>query len=680
MIDAIVTQLSKDYIAEANNSPRLLEDMAAMEKYMAESYSGRIFIELLQNADDCGSTHVLVQEYCDHIIFANNGRPFDDSDIVSISRSGASKKARGFQIGYRGIGFKSTAYLTDEIVIYSNDSYFTFSKSECSKVLKIPKDKLPTIRIPFLVHNLENELKQHIHDIAKHYSTIFIFKNAKTDQFEAEIKNLSDSYFMFLRNITACTVQMNKEEKIYKIRRENISNYEMLTFEGSENKKWLIIRKNNVALAMKLSNGKVIACNSEESIYHCFLPTLDKSPYPFKINADFSTDPSRKHITLDSLTENAINSFTELIYETLEKAITEENPLFSQLVDIITSVHSFSPMNRQVTTKLEKIIKGHLKLRCSDNSFQLISWFKVFTDYFENSEKNYLRSKSRSIAAKSICKEYYTIFPTIDLFVEKYSENRFTPEEIQQTLMEKEFVESLDPQMYARIFSFVAASNQIAKLTNRNFKLSKNILIPTNNGVFSARQVTSQDIQIKEEIKCSISESTKANELSLVSQEIGINFNNIKMSTHTHKEQFSYPSNQNDVIVKINKPVVSKWRSAEQQCVELEAYFGNDAIDVSKRNVGYDIESTMPNGNKRFIEVKLISNSGNSFTITNNEYTAAHQYGDRYFICLILQIEEIAKAIYIKNPLQNLKLEKRVRQWEWYCENYSGKEYIIDIR
>lgn len=39
------------------------------------------------------------------------------------------------------------------------------------------------------------------------------------------------------------------------------------------------------------------------------------------------------------------------------------------------------------------------------------------------------------------------------------------------------------------------------------------------------------------------------------------------------------------------KPTVMKWRSAEQQVVQIEEFFGNKAIDVSKQNLGYDIES-----------------------------------------------------------------------------------------
>ena len=117
-------------------------------------------------------------------------------------------------------------------------------------------------------------------------------------------------------------------------------------------------------------------------------------------------------------------------------------------------------------------------------------------------------------------------------------------------------------------------------------------------------------------------------------------------------------------------PIVSKWRSAEQQAVQIEEFLGNKAIDVSKKNIGYDIESTTSSGEKRYIEVKSLQKDSSTFAITNNEYTSAHQLGDEYYICLIFD----NKAIYIQNPLKNLVFEKRIRQWEWICEEYSGEE------
>ena len=93
--------------------------------------------------------------------------------------------------------------------------------------------------------------------------------------------------------------------------------------------------------------------------------------------------------------------------------------------------------------------------------------------------------------------------------------------------------------------------------------------------------------------------------------------------------------------------------------------------------MGYDIESTTPDGRKRYIEVKSITEDG-SFSITNNEYTAAHQYGEQYYLCLLIQSAQNTQAIYIQNPLETLKFEKRIRQWEWYCDTYSGESFIFE--
>ena len=176
-LSEIIHEISCKFLSEAKNSPALLADMAAMEKYMAESYSSRIMVELLQNADDAGSSKVLITQYNDSLIVANNGRPFTEADIVAISRSGSSKKKRGETIGYRGVGFKSTSFLSNDIIIYSNNVQFAFSKSQTAIALSTDIEKVPTIRIPFLYeeHEYDNICKV-LNDNG--YTTVFIFTKA----------------------------------------------------------------------------------------------------------------------------------------------------------------------------------------------------------------------------------------------------------------------------------------------------------------------------------------------------------------------------------------------------------------------------------------------------------------------------------------------------------------------
>ena len=200
MIQETISKINSTFIVEAKNSPALLSDMAAMEKYMSESYSGRIIVELLQNADDAHSSRVYITEREGNVIFANNGRPFNDADVMAISRSGASEKKRGDTIGYRGIGFKSTSFLSSEIIIYSNETAFSFSKAKTAEALGVDEEHVPTIRIPFLVEvspymDIIEEL------LDNGYTTIFIFKSSNKEVLQEEIESLSSDLMLFLRHL-----------------------------------------------------------------------------------------------------------------------------------------------------------------------------------------------------------------------------------------------------------------------------------------------------------------------------------------------------------------------------------------------------------------------------------------------------------------------------------------------
>ena len=177
-----IKSISDEFIKEAKSSPRMLEDLAAMERYMSESYDGRTFVELLQNADDADSTRVKVFIVDNTLIVANDGRAFNEKDMMSICRSGASSKQRGENIGYRGVGFKSATTISTEIVIHSAGTYFTFSKTICAKELGKNISQVPTVRIPFLFDEseLSNDIKLAIDECKNDgFNTFFIFLHLK---------------------------------------------------------------------------------------------------------------------------------------------------------------------------------------------------------------------------------------------------------------------------------------------------------------------------------------------------------------------------------------------------------------------------------------------------------------------------------------------------------------------
>ena len=146
----MLEEVRRPLLEEARRSPTLLSDLAGLEKYVAESYDARSFVELLQNADDAGASRFAILRTGDSLLVANDGRPFTRADFERLCRSAASSKERGTSIGYRGIGFKSVVGFAETVHVFSGQLEATFSRELTAK--EIPEaTRVPLIRIPHAV-------------------------------------------------------------------------------------------------------------------------------------------------------------------------------------------------------------------------------------------------------------------------------------------------------------------------------------------------------------------------------------------------------------------------------------------------------------------------------------------------------------------------------------------------
>lgn len=116
---------------------------------------------------------------------------------------------------------------------------------------------------------------------------------------------------------------------------------------------------------------------------------------------------------------------------------------------------------------------------------------------------------------------------------------------------------------------------------------------------------------------------------------------------------------------------LTKWRSAEQQVLSVLELQGWDVKDVSRQNVGYDLEGTTPEGEEVFIEVKAIDRPGQSFTLTSNEEATARQAGTAYRLAVVRQAGADLEVAFILDPANRLELTRRCRQWVWECFSYE---------
>ena len=674
MLCDLIKKISDAFIGEAIASPALLADMAKMEKYMAESYSGRVFIELLQNADDCNSTKIFISELNGNIIFANNGRPFDENDVMAICRSGNSNKKRGETIGYRGVGFKSTTYLTDEILIYSDKACFTFSKKICSQKLSIPEENIPMIRVPLLVETIDNGILAKMQELEQQgYKTVFVFKDAKIKEFIEELDQVDNGMFIFLNNIEECRIQIGAFSKNISLSRETDKGGCLVRFLGESTDAWYVVPYKNTSLGFKydIGNKKIVACDESEQVYHSYLPTYDKVLFPIKINADFSTDPSRKHITVDSKTEMALADIAENILNIVNSVFDDSNEIdFSEFFSILCSNSGFSKCNSYLKQQIKIHLSGVvLKLR-SEKAIQ-IDEYKLLPDWLDESEKHFLRIESEYVGHQSLPSNLYAKYKNVDKFIQAYSIQQFTNADLIEMMAEEKLVGKMHAEMQGKLLSKIIKGEKFSKTSpGKKSKLEK-IKVSTDEGIKSLIEVSGGGVGIAEDVMDEISNNISKSEISWFSEQTSIDISKLSRDYTEDAPQTT------KTIKKEIKPHIAKWRSAEQQCIEIEKYFGNIATDVSKQNVGYDIESTTPAGCKRYIEVKSITEDG-SFSITNNEYTAAHQYGEQYYLCLLIRSAQNTQAIYVQNPLETLKFEKRIRQWEWYCDTYSGESFIFE--
>ena len=326
-MDNYLISLRNSLISEAQNSPMLLSDLAGLEAYVSESYNSRSFIELLQNADDAGSSRFYVKRYNNYLLVANDGRPFNIKDLESLCRSASSNKVRGTSIGYRGIGFKSVVSFAKEVHLVSGDFEITFSK-ELTKAIIERADKVPLIRIPHeLQSSVRKELDTEIYNMQRNgYNTIFIFSGVTANQIDEEYTSFAYTTLMFLNNVKNIKISLSEEvnASINVIEeREGRRKLRIATNKGITD--WLVCSNDNCSIAFSLKGGIVERLPKEEAAIHAFLPTEDSCGLGFIVNGDFSTDPSRRHLIFDDTTKNVIAEVTKLYSEILEQGIKDED-------------------------------------------------------------------------------------------------------------------------------------------------------------------------------------------------------------------------------------------------------------------------------------------------------------------------------------------------------------------
>ncbi|PWB27772.1 DUF3883 domain-containing protein [Flavobacterium sp. HTF] len=670
----IINEIRSQLLEEAKASPNLLADLAGLETYIAESYNNRSFIELLQNADDANATKFKIIKDSNFLYVANNGRFFNANDIESLCRSASSNKIRGENIGYRGIGFKSVVSFSKEIYIISGDLEITFSKERTKN--EIPNaTRVPLIRIPHSVNENDKSLMdENINSILNDgFSTIFIFTGVTTLEIESEYESFDYKSLLFLKNITTTEILISNYASTF-IEKEIISEHETkLKIKNNENQsEWLVSTFNNTAIAFQIENNLPARINLVDAFVYSFLPTEDITGLGIIVNGDFSTDPSRKHLIYDIETNTTIKNIASQIINIIKENLVGNKPENSNIIKCIVPYADPRMMSFKKTS-FEKLLLEEVK--------------NIDPAFFEKLllAPNWLNTKDYNIIVKTIDNFVVeSIFLNIDGLV---SFLKFLGAKEASFNSFKNKINESDISILGcvQISKYIFVS--ILSISNDNFILEVSdlkILIHEKKR-YSFKQILSENLLIDDSYislliengltEFDIKQAFKKllpnyiGNLVLEKKDDDIMLNNSIQNVNSTTNDWYNNSKEisNDRI----KYAIKRWRTAEEITMEILNLNGFNLQDVSKQNIGYDLDGFDPNGEEIHIEVKSITLPGQKFKLTNNEIGVAQAKPQKFYVAIVRQTDDFFEIALISDPIKNLVLNRQCTQWIWECSEYE---------
>ena len=679
-----LSKLRESLITEAKSSPMLLSDLAGLEAYVSESYNSRSFIELLQNADDAKATKFYVKRFGDYLFVANNGRPFNIKDLESLCRSASSNKVRGTSIGYRGIGFKSVVSFAKEVHLVSGDFEITFSKELSRKV--VPQaSKVPLIRIPHEINNsVKNELTNEIKAIQDEgFKTIFIFSGVLANQIDEEYTSFASTTILFLKSIQVIKILLSKKVTAnIAVVDENEKGRFLRVSTTDAISNWFVCSDSNCSIAFSMNNGKVARLPKNEAVIHAFLPTEDSCGLGVVVNGDFSTDPSRRHLIMDETTVTVISNLSKLYASLLKYALSNKDKHIIDALMPYFDLKLIQLMKQSFEKEFSKKIKETFGKELSNLKLSP-SWLNA-----EDFAKIMAASNLPFVAPE--CSEVNGLNDFL-----KYLGNR--TEEIGSLLSKVSNVE-LSVLGYAQL---VAAGIREVLMNHKLASLCATDLVISDGRLCSFKEINENEEEIDESyVQLLLDNGVSENDISQFLKKMGLsNINEVQFSDddeddytfndedEDEEDDMSAPSSvsqwYNDASSS-SKPAVyneglQKWRSAEENTLSALNANGFRLKDVSKQNLGFDLEGSDPNGKNIYIEVKSIDYVGQKFRMTNNEFAAAQYKPDCYYLALVFQSNDSFEISLIKDPINRLNMTRQVVQWVWECTDYEYKPMRFKI-
>ena len=249
--------------------------------------------ELLQNADDAGATDASIEINNGEFIFSHNGEDFNKEQFASLCRFGFSNKRTLHTIGFRGVGFKSTFSLGNEVRLVTPTLSVAFRRQRFTEPVWTESsgtvDGLTEVRVVIQNNRVHQELFKNLKEWSESPASLLFFNSIRCLRIdEREIRwesrgrgPVEGSEWMSVSNtpgnqylIIRSPEEEFSEDALNEIRDERIIPDDATTFPPC---------RVEIVLGME---GRLFVV----------LPTGVTTQLPFACNAPFIQDPARTKI------------------------------------------------------------------------------------------------------------------------------------------------------------------------------------------------------------------------------------------------------------------------------------------------------------------------------------------------------------------------------------------------
>lgn len=339
----LVDKIESDYINEAKNNEatRWLQDFNK-EIEEVKQYREREILELLQNADDAGSSRVDITLDTSNLLLTitNSGQgtiPFTEEGVKSIMYANVSPKKGLELIGAKGLGFRSVLNWADHITIISDNIEINFSPERLDEFWNKSMNLQLSDRAKYeaFAHNDHRRVPLALLalpsireiSVAAHSTSIKLhYLPEREDHIKKDLKRFVPTCLLFLHNIKQITIEIDGIT-IANHQNSVISVHDGIQISELTGGKWI----------MKRSEGKEIIDGVEKryeaGCAYCINPDYYRT-YPiydfFPTNQDFGL-PCVLHATV-----NLNSSRTELIQQDPTNKL-----MMRKLADVVSDVAEY---------------------------------------------------------------------------------------------------------------------------------------------------------------------------------------------------------------------------------------------------------------------------------------------------------------------------------------------------